>query len=108
MTAKEYMINYILVDPSNLNSNGNPHFKNLTEFFDEVGGEYIFKEELGDSRWWSNLFCVQKFGERWIGYVWAETTGDDSAYEKGWTFNEDSVCFVEPIEVVTKSFKKIS
>lgn len=109
MTAKEFLMDYILNHPDNYDVEGKPFTDNLTEFFYEIGGGFLYKESLGNSRWWENLFLVQEINGKLIGYNWATTTGDTNAQDRGWEFDEDSVCFVEPYteKVVLTKYKKI-
>jgi hypothetical protein len=69
-------------------------------------GEIIYKESLGDHRWWTEWFCVTKIKDVFIGYTWATTTGDNSIWDAGWEFDWDSLCEVEPKEVVTTIYIK--
>lgn len=110
MTAKEFVLDYITNHPDNLDTDGDPLYENLREFFYEMGGEYCHSEDLGSSRWWDNLFVVQKINDCFVGYRWAATTGDNNIWDVGWEFNEDSLCFVEPYEetVVLQKYRKIS
>ena len=107
-TAKEFLLDYIQNSPENRNDKtGLPYYRNLTEFFNEVGYDYDHYEEKGDSRWWSNGFAVQEINGKLIGYEWATTTGDDSPTDKGWQFNENSICFVEKKQKTIDYYEKI-
>ena len=67
----------------------------------------IHSEVTGSRRWWDEVFKVVDVDGTKIGYDWAETTGDDSARDKGWEFDPESVCFVEEETVtVTKTVYK--
>lgn len=96
MSVQEFLMDYLLNHPDNHNSKGEPFADNLTDFFDEIGSEYMWEEPLNSSRWWNNLFVVKNINGRLIGYKWATTTGDMSAKDAGWEFDENSLCFVEP------------
>jgi len=103
MTAREFVLDYALNHPYNKNDKGEPYFSNLEEFFRDCGYEYDWSEVTSSSRWWNNLFAVQVFDGEFIGYEWAETTGDNSIWDTGWEFDEDSICYVEPYEItITK------
>jgi hypothetical protein len=108
MTAKEFLLDYIQNHPDNKDENGNPYFETLEEFFREVGSDYFWSEVTRSSRWWDNLFAVQEFNDKLIGYEWARSTGDMSIHDIGWKFNEDYICFVEPVEVTITKYKKIN
>ena len=107
MTAREFLMDYLLNHPDNHNKDGKPFTDNLTRFFREIGRDYKSVESEGDSRWWTNLFVVQEINGRLIGYGWASTTGDNSIWDAGWEFDEDSICFVEPYEVTMTKYRKI-
>lgn len=65
---------------------------------------------LGDrssSRWWDDIFRVVEVGDRLIGYWDAETTGDDTPGEKGWEFDENTICFVEPYDHIETRYRSI-
>jgi hypothetical protein len=40
-----------------------------------------------------------------VGYADAETAGDENAEEKGWTFQESSICDVEPYEFTETRYR---
>jgi hypothetical protein len=106
MTAKEFLLDYMNNHPDNRRENtGEPYFETLYDMLSEYG--WLYKEDLHDSRWWTNIFVVDNINGRLIGYNWASTTGDDTPYEKGWEFDEDSICYVEPYEVTEIKYKKI-
>ena len=70
---------------------------------DEAIIETITESEIyrdhGDShRWWTEYFRVANVDGMLIGYKYAETTGDESARDKGWEFNPNSICEVDAIE----------
>lgn len=107
MTAKEFVLDYVLNHPDNRNDKGQPYYSTLEEFFKDCGSEYDWKEVISSSRWWDNLFVVNKINGRLIGYEWANTTGDMSIWDTGWEFDEDSICFVEPYTVTKTYYKPI-
>lgn len=96
MNVREFLMDYLLNHSDNHNDKGEPFTDDLTEFFYEIGSDWTWDEQLGSSRWWDNLFVVQEINGKLIGYEWAATTGDRSARDRGWEFNENSICFVEP------------
>lgn len=107
MTAKEFVLDYVLNHPDNRNDKGEPFFSDLMEFFKDSGYCFHWSETTSSSRWWDNLFVVSKMNGRLIGYKWARTTGDNSIWDTGWEFDEDSICFVEPYEVTELKYRKI-
>jgi hypothetical protein len=107
MTAKEFITDYIKNHKDNIDENGIPYFSNISKFFEEIGNDFIWNEDYGDSRWWKNLFCVQEINGKMIGYGWATTTGDDSIFDKGWSFDEDSICYVKEQIIKKTIYKKI-
>jgi len=69
---------------------GENWYEVLTEF-----GKEVYSESVGKRRWWEDIFKVVEIDGMLIGYRDAVTTGDDSTYDKGWEFEEGSVCEVE-------------
>lgn len=67
----------------------------------------IYQEYKGNRRWWKDLFKVVELQGKFIGYDWAESTGDVSAEDLGWTPNPNSICFCEPVEVTITKYKRI-
>jgi len=57
----------------------------------------IYKEEISQHRWWNTFWYVIKIKDTYIGYVYAETTGDMGASEAGYDFDPDSICEMKPI-----------
>lgn len=107
MTAKEFVIDYVENHPDNRDDNGKPYYEDLSEFFHDMGGECGWTEVTSSSRWWDNLFAVQKINGKLVGYGWASTTGDTSINDVGWEFDEDSICFVEPYEETITRYREI-
>lgn len=73
----------------------------IFETLQECGKE-IYRKDLGGRRWWKDLFIVKEIDGMLIGFDSATTTGDESPWEKGWEFDEESIC-----EVVKKEETKI-
>ena len=89
--------------------------KEAPEFYEKNGfddcfkewigwGDAIYSESVGDSRWWTNLFCVQEIDGVLIGYSWASTTGDNGIDDLGWEFDKTTICYVEKQEVITTKY----
>ena len=57
--------------------------------------EQVYEEITGSHRWWNDTFCVTKVGDRFVGYSWAMTTGDNNPRAVGWEFDWDSLCWAE-------------
>lgn len=78
----------------------------LYDFLSDL--ETIYKEEdNGSHRWWNDCFCVAKIEDKFIGWMSARTTGDDSPYDKGWEFDPSSICYVEPYEIKCTKYRII-
>lgn len=69
----------------------------LYDFLTDSG--FVYKGESDSRRWWDEVFTVTRLGDSFIGYISADTTGDESAFEKGWTFDPDTLCYAEPKEI---------
>ena len=83
------------------NTDLNSIFDTLTE------ANTVYKESKGNRRWWKDVFNVVEIQGRFIGYDWAESTGDESPTELGWSPNANSIYFCEPVEVTITKYKKI-
>ena len=85
--------------------------KNEDEIIETIrDSDIIHKEDCGNSRWWKNTWCVVNIDGMLIGFEDAETTGDDSAQDKGWEFDPESIHEVKAETkevVVTKTFYEI-
>lgn len=66
----------------------------------------IHRSIKSERRWWNDDFVVASVDGELIGYMEASTTGDDTPYDKGWEFDEDSVCFVERFERVITDYRE--
>ena len=105
--AKQFLLDYMNTHPDNLDEEtGKPYYDTLYYMIKDIYDPLIEQDEW-DSRWWTNLFAIQEINSKLIGFQWAETTGDDTPYEKGWEFDEDSICFVEPYDVTITKYRKI-
>lgn len=104
MTAKEFVQAYI---ETQVDENGNQYYETIDDLFNEIGFDYDYKEIETESRWWYNLFCVQKIADRLIGYDWAESTGDDHIFDQGWDFDPNSLCFVEKGTKMIETYIKL-
>lgn len=78
--------------------------KELYDFLED--GKMIYQGESQSRRWWDEAFTVVQLGNNFIGYVSADTTGDDTAYEKGWVFDPDTLCYAEPKEITKTIYVK--
>jgi len=69
----------------------------------------IHEEVVDTKRWWNNVFRVIKLEDKLIGFMDAETTGDDGPEERGWKFDPSSIHFVEEYEetIVLKKYKPL-
>ena len=73
----------------------------IHETLTECGNE-IYRETVGERRWWNDVFIVVDLEGMLIGFSDAETTGDSNPSELGWEFNTSSIC-----EVVRKEETKV-
>lgn len=64
-------------------------------------GKHVWTGDESDRRWWTDCFTVVEVDGMLIGFDDATTTGDDSARDKGWEFDPDSICEVEAKEITT-------
>jgi hypothetical protein len=58
--------------------------------------DVIYEEVFDESRWWDNVFKVAEVDGKLVGFDDANSTGDNTAYENGFEFDANSICFVEP------------
>lgn len=83
----------------------------LESNFDEHFNPYEYDKEFDRSsfRWWDEITCVKKIGDKWFQYTWAKANRDEHIYDLGWNFPEDSLIEVEPYEetITTTKYKKI-
>lgn len=78
-----------------------PTDPNLIETLTE--GKVVYKETTGSHRWWNDELQVIQIGDKFIGFDWANSTGDAGLSDLGWKFCLDTVQFYAPVEVtVTK------
>lgn len=66
----------------------------------------IYKERKTEHRWWNDYLYIAKIDEKYIGFLWAETTGDDSIYDIGWEFHWDTLAEYEPKEIIKTIYVK--
>ena len=72
--------------------------ENLEETITECG-KRLNKKEISRHRWWTTYLYIVELDGMIIGYIDAETTGDDSAHDKGY---EDGVCDIHEMKAVEK------
>lgn len=100
MTPKEYIFQWL--------KEKYPDWK--TDSIKEILEGFDYQAETTSSsehRWWTNHERVLKLGDKYIGYDWATTTGDQNAFDKGFEFDEDSLCFMEPYEKTIIAYRKV-
>ncbi len=69
--------------------------------------DVLHKKMISEHRWWNEYRYTIKVDDTYIGYVYAETTGDKSASETGYDFDPDLICEMEQIErTITTYIKK--
>ena len=81
---------------------------NNNELFETIRNFPVLRKEItSQHRWWNEYRYVIKIEDTYVGYIYAETTGDMSASEAGYDFEPDSICEMEQIEkTVTMYIKK--
>lgn len=67
----------------------------------------VFQEKSGSHRWWNDVFKVVEINGTLIGFTDAETTGDQSAREMGWSIDWNGLCEVEKKEVMTTVYERV-
>lgn len=101
MTALEFVKDIVAKE--------NPGNKEITsdDVLEYLRDNEIHSEVVGDRRWWNDTFNVANFDGILIGFNCAETTGDNTPFDVGFEFDENSVCYVEPVEktVVVTTYK---
>lgn len=66
--------------------------------------DWVWEGERDSHRWWDCFTCVVEVGNKLFSFENATTTGDESAEDKGWEFDWDTVEEVERVEKeVTKT-----
>ena len=64
-------------------------------------GKHVWSGDESSRRWWTDCFTVVDVGGMLIGFDDAKTTGDESAEDRGWEFDQESICEVRSKEVTT-------
>ena len=82
--------------------------KNAEELLETLRNfSVLHKEMISEHRWWNEYRYTIKIKGTYIGYIYAETTGDMSASEAGYDFDPDSICEMEQIKkTITTYIKK--
>lgn len=66
----------------------------------------VFEQQSGSHRWWNDVFKVVEIDGTLIGFTDADCTGDQSARERGWSIDWDTLCEVVRKEVMTTVYEK--
>ena len=99
MTAPEFLIAYN-------EKNGYPTSKDsLFEILTESNTVYI--GDRSEHRWWTEVYRVCKIEDKLIGFIWAESTGDNCASDLGWEPNLDSIHFCEAYREITVKYREL-
>jgi hypothetical protein len=72
-----------------------------------LNSNVIWEEETGGHRWYNDSFRVVKIGDKYFGYDFFETTGDDNWIDMGLEFDNESIVEVKPVEKVIIVYEKI-
>ena len=68
----------------------------------------VWRDEGSYRRHWRDHFIVVELDSMKIGFMGAATTGDDSPRDKGWEFNPDTICKVEPVKVEVTTYRLVA
>ena len=66
--------------------------------------DVLAKIDPEESRWWVEYRYIIKVKDTYIGYVYAETTGDMNAWEAGYEFDPDSVCEMKAVDMTITTY----
>lgn len=72
-----------------------------------TSADTVFEKQSGSHRWWNDIFKVVDIDGTLIGFTDAQTTGDSSASEMGWSIDWSGLCEVEKKEVMTTVYEKV-
>lgn len=78
---------------------------NLFEIIREHG-KWVFSEIIGTHRWYEDEFVVVNFQGMLIGYNDIHTTGDHGRSDMDIDWDLNSICEVEPKEIITTIYVK--
>lgn len=91
-----------------LPSSDNEYFEVLWEC-----GKGVAELDRDSHRWWDTFTIVKQFdlgqqGKFYIGYEWAWANRDQSIFDLGWQFDQGTISFYKPKEIVTTTYVEIS
>lgn len=66
----------------------------------------MYCEEIEEHRWWKEYQYVHFCCGIFIGYIDAESTGDESARERGYEFDKSTICEMVPIKKTIIVYEK--
>lgn len=88
--AKEHLVQYC-------KSNGwEAEDSDLLEVLREA--KEVYREEVGQCRWWNEYLYVVEVEGVTIGYIYAEANRDESVSELGYEFDASTICEMRPVE----------
>jgi hypothetical protein len=70
-------------------------------------GDHVWTGDRSDRRWWTDCFTVVNVDGMLIGFADAETTGDDSPRDRGWEFDQSTICEVEAFERTVTEYRPV-
>ena len=77
---------------------GYEKWENDNELLEILRGFDVLHKELCDEhRHWNEYEYIIKIDDTYLRYIYAETTGDMSAWEAGYEFDPSSICEMEAI-----------
>ena len=85
-----------------------PHDITDKETMEEVlteGGKELSVQDRDPHRHWDEITVIKQYGDKIIGYGYADGSGDSHPTEVGWEFDCDSVKEYFPHEVLTTIYK---
>ena len=65
----------------------------------------VYRDDGDKHRWWVEYTYVVEIGERYLAFADARSTGDQSASEAGYDFDDSTISFVEPYTKTVTMYK---
>jgi len=70
------------------------------------GAKQVYREEIDQHRWYNQYQYVVQIDEVFIGYIYAEMTGDGDIGDS-YDFRPETVCLMRPVEKTVINYEKI-
>ena len=68
----------------------------------------LYREEIGQHRWWNEFRYVVEIDGMLIGYIHAEANRDESMSDLGYEFDVSSICEMRPVEKTVTVYEPIA